>query len=197
VTPREYFGVIVGSRTDVWLPRPADMGLQLFGRLRPGVTLAQARAELAVLYRFVREEHARANPFARQTHLDVDPAGAGLSTMRDRFATPLVLLMAVVGVLLLIACVNMASMLLARAAARQREMAVRVGLGAGRLRLVQQVLTESLLLSGAGALLGVLLARIATGVLVASSPAAASTSATILRYNSTWSRWPSRLGSRC
>ena len=168
VTPREFFGVVVGSRTDVWLPRSAEMGLSLFGRLRPGVTLPQARAEMSVLYRFTMAEHARifSNPLAWQTHVEVEPAGTGLSPMRDRFGKPLLLLMAVAGLLLLIACVNMASMLLARAAGRQREMAVRVGLGASRARLVRQVLTESLLLSVAGALLGVLLARIGTGVLV-------------------------------
>lgn len=168
VAPREFFGVLVGLRTEVWLPRNPEMGMNLFGRLRPGVTLPQARAEMSVLYRFTMAEQARTwnNPVAWQTKVEVEPAGAGLARVRDRFAKPLVLLMAVVALLLLIACVNMASMLLARAAGRQREMAVRIGLGASRIRLAQQVLTESLLLSVAGALLGVLLAQTGTGVLV-------------------------------
>ena len=87
VTPREFFGVVVGSRTDVWLPRSAEMGLSLFGRLRPGVTLQQARAEMSVLYRFTMAEHARifSNPLAWQTHVELEPAGTGLSPMRDRF----------------------------------------------------------------------------------------------------------------
>jgi predicted permease len=170
VTPRAFFGLQVGSRTDIWLPRPSSdrTGLRLVGRLRPGVSIEQARVEMAVLFQFTLEERSRGSkdPLVRQLKIEVDSAGAGFSLLRDRFAKPLLVLMAVVGLLLLIACINVASMLLARGATRQREMALRISLGAGRFRLVRQVLTESLLLSGAGSLLGVFLAYFGADALV-------------------------------
>lgn len=163
VAPRSFFGLQVGSRTDIWLPRPSAtgrLGLTLLARLKPGVSIEQARAEMTVLYAFTIEERARDSKDSqiRRLKIEVEPAGAGLSFLRDRFGKPLLALMAMVGLLLLIACTNIASLLLARGAARQKEMAVRVSLGAGRLRLVSQVLTESLLLAGVGSLLGILLA---------------------------------------
>jgi putative ABC transport system permease protein len=159
VTEREFLGIQVVSHPAVWLPRMT--GGRLIGRLKPGVPIDRARAEMRVLYQWTIEEDARntKNPLIRQMKLEVEPAGTGLtSPFRDQFARPLVLLMAVVGLLLLMACTNVANMLLARGAARQREMAVRVALGASRFRLVRQALTESLLLSVGGSLPGILLA---------------------------------------
>jgi predicted permease len=163
VTSAEFQGLQVASKADLWLPHPASerSTLSLVGRLKPGVAIRQARAEMAVLYQWVIEERAShsKDPVIRQMKLAVEPAGAGLtSPLRDQFARPLVLLLSVVSLLLLLACTNLASMLLARATARQREMALRVSLGAARFRLARQALTESLLLSAAGSLPGILLA---------------------------------------
>lgn len=175
VTARDFQGLQVISHPAVWLARKT--GGHLVGRLKPRVSLAQARAEMAVLYQWTIEERARnsKDPLIRQLKMEVEPAGAGLtSELRDQFARPLLLMMAVVGLLLLIACTNVAGMLLARGAARQREMAVRVALGAGRFRLVRQVLTESLLLSVAGSAGGVLLAYFGAsalaGIMVSGRP---------------------------
>ena len=166
VAPRDYVGPRVGSRTDVWMPT-GDDGLTMVARLKPGVTLEQAQAEIAVVYQGLLEQDAARGRHSRVgTRMELLPAGAGLARVRDEYGKPLLLLTAVVGLLLLLACINMASMLLARSAGRQRELAVRVGLGAGRGRLVSQMLTESLLLSVAGAAAGVAVAYYGTGVLV-------------------------------
>jgi putative ABC transport system permease protein len=170
VAPRAFLGLQTGARTDVWLPRPASSraGLTLLARLKPGASIERARAEMSVLYRYTIEERAShsKDPQVRQLKIEVEPAGTGLSHLRDLFAKPLLILMTVVALLLLIACTNLASLLLARGAARQHEMALRVALGAGRFRLVRQVLTESLLLSTMGSLFGVFLAYFGAGALL-------------------------------
>ena len=167
VAPRTYIGPRVGARTDVWLPRERN-DLAILGRLKPGVALQQAQAEMSVLYRNWLEQNPAGgkDPKIRQIQVEVEPAGAGLARVRDQYGQPLALLMTVVGLLLLLACINMASMLLARSAGRQRELAVRVSLGASRGRLMRQMLTESLLLSAAGTVAGVVLAYWGIGQLV-------------------------------
>ncbi len=181
VAPRDFLGLQVGSRPDVWVPaamepliqRPSrrhdgTLGLQLMGRLKPNVSIEQARAEMRVLDQWRVEYLARARkaPLLRRFTIEVEPAGAGFSALRDRFAAPLLVLMAVAALLLLLACANAASMLLARGAARQRELSVRVALGASRPQIVRQVLAESLLLSTAGSLLGAVFAYAGAGVVV-------------------------------
>ena len=161
VAPRNYVGPRVGSRTDLWIPTGGD-DLTMLARLKPGVTIQQAQAEIAVLYRQMPSAF-RVNP---QSTMELLPAGGGLVRVRDQYGKPLVLLAVVVGLLLLLACINVASLLLARSAGRQRELAVRVGLGAGRGRLVRQMLTESLLLSAAGAAAGVAVAYYGVVILV-------------------------------
>ena len=170
VTAPDFVGLRVEAKTDVWLPHKPEpqARLALLARLKPGTTLQQARAEMAVLYRFTIEERAvdSKDPLVRQLSTQVEPAGNGLATVRDRFGEPLEILMAVVGLLLLLACVNLASMLLARASGRQREMAIRSSLGASAVRLLRQVLTESLLLSAGGTLLGAVVAYFGTSALL-------------------------------
>ena len=162
VTQRGFYGMSEEERQDIWFPislGPSDgWGFALLGRLKPGVSIEQARAEMAVLFQTVVNQ-PDAGPFVKEMKLRIEPAGNGVSTpLRENLATPLIVLMGMVGVLLLLACVNLAGLLLARAASRRQEMAVRVCLGAGRARLIRQTLTESLLLSATGAVLGIFLA---------------------------------------
>jgi putative ABC transport system permease protein len=177
VAPKGFVGLEPANRQDIWLPltvqhprnaTTAQYWLKLAARLKPGVSIAQARAEMSVLWQWTVEQEFKAHDdrTVRDWKMEVQPAGAGLSHLRDQFGKPALVLMAVVALLLLIACANIASLLLARGAARRREMAVRVSLGAGRFRLLRQELTEAVLLSASGGLLGILLAYWATGLLV-------------------------------
>ena len=156
VAPRAYTGPRVGVQTDIWAPQE-HRPFTILARLKPNMGVSQAQAQMGVLYRLILQQRAsrEKGTHPRQYTLQVVRAAAGLVHVRDQYGKPLALLMAVVALLLLLACINMATLLLARASGRQREMAVRAGLGASRGRLLQQTLTESMLFSAAGAVCGV------------------------------------------
>jgi predicted permease len=169
-----FSGIVVGYRPDVWISFAAvpdamrsRAGLALAARLKPGVSIEQARAEMRVLDRARIDGLAQRDPQWLRVVIDVTPARTGLSTpLHQQFGGPLLLLMTMVGGVLLLACVNIGSLLLARGAAREQEMAVRVSLGAGRFRIVRQVLTESLLLAAMGGVLGIVGARFGATMLM-------------------------------
>ncbi|MEA2446258.1 MAG: putative transport system permease protein [Thermoleophilales bacterium] len=176
IAPAAYTGPRVGARTDMWVPSGRDP-VRMLGRLKVGVTLEQARAEMALLYRFTLQQRAAQDKDPRiwQTTIEVEKAGAGFGHVREKYGKPLAMLMVVVALLLLLACSNVASLLLARASARQREMAIRVAVGGSLGRLTRQMLTESLTLASVGALVGSVIAYFGTGLLVrilASGPVA-------------------------
>ena len=175
-----FYGVEVGTKFDVALPLCATAifdgarprldnrswwWLSTMGRLKPGISPAQllARLELISPRVFAATVPPNWDVQSQKNYqkwlLTSAPVSTGTSGLRRQFERPLQTLMVVVGIVLLIACANIASLMLARAAARHREMAVRRALGASRLRLMRQLLTECLLLSTAGALLGILFAR--------------------------------------
>ena len=144
--------------------------LTTFARLKPGVNRARAEAEMATLFPSMLDAMLppaiRHLPEVEHSTLNVDPARTGWSPLRTQYTKPLLLLQVLVGVLLLICCANLSGLFLARASARQQEFAIRGALGAGRGRLMRQLLVESMMLAAPGALLGVGLAWLAGPMLL-------------------------------
>lgn len=197
VAPAGFRGLLAGASPDVFAPLSmmplVSSGwnrdplvdaywLNLVGRLKPGVTTQRAGNEALTLFRAILQDElpqfSNLNEGARRRLINktvrVEPAAQGLNELRSQWQTPLLVLMAMTGLLLLIACANVANLLLAKAAARRREIAVRLAIGATRLHLLRQLLVESLLLAAIGGLLGIPLARFLIQGLIGLLPADAT-----------------------
>ncbi|HEU4509140.1 MAG TPA: ABC transporter permease [Pyrinomonadaceae bacterium] len=187
ITPPEFFGERVRRPPDFWMPLSFQpqielresflkeqhaYWLMLMGRLKPGVTLDQAQASTNLALRqFLTEQAGSQLTEERQrgiqnSYATLVEGKGGISGLRTFYSKPLHMLMAIVGMVLLIACANVGSLLLSRAAARKAEISLRMALGATRWRIVRQLLTESMLLAVIGGALGVLLAQWGVYVLV-------------------------------
>jgi predicted permease len=188
VTQPGFFGFDPGARPELWwclkaipdpnLPQTQSWWLRVIGRLRPGVNPTQAQGEVATIFRRqVEDEGSKTNwstSEQRRDHFErhamLEAGATGYTSLRRQFRQPLLILMATVGLVLLIACVNVANLMLARAATRRKEIAVRLALGANRFRLFRQLLTESVLLSVIGGIASLILARMCVRVLTTYLP---------------------------
>ena len=180
VTAADFFGVEVGRTFDVIVPlcaealsRGEESGLEqpdvwflaAIGRLKPGWTRARANAQLASVsapaFQATLPPHYRAQDAKRylQFRYGAFPAGTGVSSLRSAYESPLWMLLATTAIVLIIACANLANLMLARATAREREVAIRLAIGASRWRLIRQLLAESLLIAFVGAAAGALIAQ--------------------------------------
>jgi predicted permease len=184
VAPRGFFGEAVGESPDLWAPlmmqpklAPESFlegssihWLKMFGRLKPGVETAPAEAELTLTLQQVMagvlEEDPANNRRPGDYAIQLEPGAQGWGGWRRQFSKPLWVLMGLVSLVLLIACCNIANLLLSRAAGRQREIAIRLAVGCGRWRLIRQLLTESVLLACVGGALGLYLAWFGSDALV-------------------------------
>jgi len=159
VTPKGFTGFAEGTQTDLFIPRKAvGMSqfanlLRTFGRLKPGVSVAEAQASLDAVV-----VNSRLVPPGGHVKIILEPGSRGFVQLVNQYERPLRMLMVVVALVLLIACANISNLLMARASNRAKEIAVRIAVGAGRARLVRQLLLESLLLTAGGAALGMALA---------------------------------------
>ena len=184
VAPGRFFGAEPGGVPDVYLPLHADSVLnpgtdsrylddhfyflEIMGRLQPGVTIAEAQAQLAPgFHQYVSSTATTPQQLNDLPALSLQPGVSGLDSLRRQYGQPIFILMTMVGLILLVACSNIANLLLSRAAARRREIAVRLGIGASRARIVRQLLTESLMLASFGGALGVAVAFWGIDVLTA------------------------------
>jgi len=197
VTPRQFFGVSAAGwvampavdvsvplmmqeqverlspmgkpgRGKSWFAAPDQWWLQIMGRLKPGISKREARADLDRIYhQTLAEAGMSAERQGDLPGIELRPGGKGLDFLRLQYSDRLSILMAIVGLVLLVACVNLAALLLAQAMARQKEITVRIALGASRSRLIRQLLTESLLLAVTGGTLGLLCASWGVRILLA------------------------------